>query len=294
VKPQISLVVCTLGRNAPLVRLLESLRAQPGVSFQVVLVDQNPPGYLSDTLARFADLDLCHVHCDRGLSRARNAGLRAGSGDLIGFPDDDCWYAPGRLQRIRAFFDRHDAIDILTGRTIDASGRESASRFQARSGPILRNNVFVAGNSSTLFVRRAAAQAVGGFDEALGVGSGTPFQSGEESDFLLRCIAAGYRGYFDRDHEVFHEQVSVTPARARAYSTGFGRVARKHSLGPAYFAARTARTFAGGCYRLMRGDLDGAHQRWQWLAGSIRGYTAPLPRGNLPAAARGPAGHMRK
>ena len=40
------------------------------------------------------------VESARGLSRARNAGLRMIAGDIVSFPDDDCWYPPDLLQRV--------------------------------------------------------------------------------------------------------------------------------------------------------------------------------------------------
>ncbi len=271
----ISLIVATLGRSQALSRLLESLRAQTHGRFEIVLVDQNDPGFLEPVLDEFRDLTIVHLRSPKGLSRARNLGLTRCRGDLVGFPDDDCWYAPDVLPKVSDWFERHPGSGVLTGRTLDAAGNESLSRFQRQSGPIRPSNVFVIGSSSTIFVRRSVAVAAGGFDETLGVGAGTPFQSGEESDFILRCLDTGARGYFDRGHVVFHDQVPVSIDRARDYSVGFGRVARVQRLGLPFFAARSARTIAGACFQLLKGDVAGAHQRCAWLAGSVRGYMTP-------------------
>jgi glycosyltransferase involved in cell wall biosynthesis len=271
----VSLIVATLGRSQALSRLLLSLRAQTYGQFEIVLVDQNEPGFLTAVLDEFRDMTIVHLRSPKGLSRARNLGLASCRGDVVGFPDDDCWYAPHVLANVSDWFERHKGIGVLTGRTVDAVGNDSLSRFQRHSGPIRPSNVFVIGSSSTIFVRRGTAISAGGFDESLGVGAGTPFQSGEESDFILRCLNAGARGTFDRAHVVFHEQVSVSIDRARGYSVGFGRVARVQRLGLPFFAARSARTMAGACFRLLKGDVAGAHQRCAWLAGSVRGYMAP-------------------
>jgi len=274
----ISLVVCTLGRTRPLGRLLESLAGQSYRAFEVILVDQNPDDCLAPVLAAHPDLPLARIRSEKGLSRGRNAGLKQANGDIIGFPDDDCWYDPGVLDAVDRFFASHPEIDFLSGRTLDAEGAESVNRYWPESGPITRANVFGTGNSNTIFVRREVLAGVRGFDETLGVGASTPFQAGEESDFLLRSLAHGHRGFYDRDFIVRHDQILETLARLHAYSVGFGRVARLHNLGPSLFLFRNMRTVLGGVLRAVRGDLEGARQRYTCFAGSLRGYVAPLGR----------------
>jgi hypothetical protein len=47
-----------------------------------------------------------------------------------------------------------------------------------------------------------------------------------------------------------------------------------HKLGAGFFVSRSARTLAGGCLRLAKGDMGGARERFEWLVGSIGGYAA--------------------
>ncbi|WP_083567471.1 glycosyltransferase family 2 protein [Hyphomicrobium sp. CS1GBMeth3] len=272
----ISLVVCTLGRAEPLRRLLASLDTQAHPPHEIIVVDQNPPGYLDPVLAEHKGLPIRHVRSERGLSRGRNVGLNLAEGRIIGFPDDDCWYDPDVLQKVGAFFSSRPDISLLCGRTIDARGTESLNRYWPISEPITRANVFGTGNSNTIFVRSAVVAAIRGFDETLGVGASTPFQAGEESDFLLRALEHRLHGYYDRDFTIRHDQVNETLERVRAYSIGFGRVARLHNLGPSLFLARNVRTVIGGCLRMAKGDLAGARHRYTCFVGSMLGYTAPL------------------
>jgi len=272
----ISLVVCTLGRRTPLRRLLSSLAEQSYRPFEVILVDQNADGYLDSVIEAHSALPLVRTCSERGLSRGRNAGLQRATGEIIGFPDDDCWYDTGVLEAVAGFFDTRPDIDLLSGRTLDTSGVDSVNRYWPESGPITRANVFGTGNSNTIFVRRGVIADIGGFDETLGVGAATPFQAGEESDFLLRCLARGHRGFYDHSFFVRHDQIAETLERVHAYSVGFGRVARLHNLGPSLFLTRNVRTVLGGLVRVVRGDLEGARQRYTSFAGAMRGYVAPL------------------
>lgn len=275
----ISLIVCTLGRKVPLRRLLTSLSEQSYSPFEIIIADQNPSGYLDSLLDAFPSLPIVRARSERGLSRGRNVGLKRASGSIIGFPDDDCWYDRHVLPSVCSFFAANPENDLLSGRTLDADGNESLNRYAAESGPITRANVFTTGNSNTIFVRREVIGEVGGFDETLGVGASTPFQAGEESDFLLRCLERGHRGYYDRSFTVRHDQIQESKERLHAYSIGFGRVARLHNLGSSLFLTRNVRTALGGCLRIAKGDFEGARQRYICLTGSMRGFVAPLPVG---------------
>lgn len=274
--PSISLVVCTIGRTAPLERLFHSLRDQTydTGAYEIVLVDQNPEGTLRQIIAAFPDLPIRRVRSPKGLSRARNVGIGVARGGLVGFPDDDCWYPPATLANVAGFFETSPDVAVLTGRTLDAEGRESLSRFQSESGFISHVNAFQTGASPTLFARHSAAVAVGGFDETLGVGARTPFQSGEETDFVLRVVASGRFAYFDRSHVVHHDQVKVDVGRARGYALGYGRVLRLHGYPSRDVFARAARTLAGSAVAAGRGQLADARVRLAWFAGTVAGYRA--------------------
>ncbi len=273
----VSLIVCTLGRSEPLRRLLESLRGSSVPPVEILVVDQNPPGYLDGVLSEFNDLPIARVTSESGLSRARNVGLALVRGEIVAFPDDDCWYPAGVLGRVEAFFACEPAYSLLTGRTADASDATSVSPHLLEGAAITRENVFKAGNSNGIFVRRALAQAVG-FDETLGVGAPSPFQSGEETDFVLRCLHTGAAGRFDPALIVHHDQGDPDArrqlGRVRAYSAGFGRVLRKHGYGWPVVAAPVARATARAAFCAAKLDFEGASHRRAWIVGTLRGFTA--------------------
>ncbi|WP_348649456.1 glycosyltransferase family 2 protein [Methylobacterium aquaticum] len=275
--PLVSLLVCTKGRSAQLERLFESLLAQTCPDFEVVLVDQNEPGTLEPIVGRYRDrLGIDHARSAPGLSRARNVGLARCRGDLVAFPDDDCWYPPGLVAEVVRLFAEHPEADAVTGRTLDATGRESLGAFLAADQAVDRRNVWFSGNSNGLFVRRAAARAVGGFDETLGVGAPTPFRSGEETDFLLRLLAQGRRVVFRHGLVVHHDQVAEAGRHTRAadYARGFGRVLRLHRYGLLYLAFRLARFTASGTRALLRRDTGTARDKALWAIGTVAGYCA--------------------
>jgi glycosyltransferase involved in cell wall biosynthesis len=257
--------------------MLQSLTRQSVRDFELVVVDQNPPGLLDPILAEFtSSVRIMHCRAPRGLSRARNIGLAQCQGTYLAFPDDDCWYPEGLVAQIIALFRASPDVDLHTGRTLDAAGRESLGQFLPHDASISKENVWLAGNSNSLFVRTAAARRIAGFDESLGVGAASKFKSGEETDFILRLLAGGAKGRFHHDLFVHHDQVLDDPAtalrRAAAYAPGFGRVLRLHRYGPAYFGQRLARTLGRAAIACLQGDMATARYKWTWAKGTASGY----------------------
>lgn len=270
--PLISLIMGTKGRTDELRRFLHSLAAQTSRSAELIVVDQNEDDRV-DRVLRSAPLDIptSIIKSKPGLSRARNIGLRQARGSIIGFPDDDCWYPPDLLSRVlQAFGD--GGPDVVCGRSCDQDGREErAWPRTARKVDYL--NVWRCAISFTIFARSRVFDAVPSFDEELGVGSGTIYGSGEETDFLIRTLRAGSRIEYTPDIVVFHPVKSATYdadmlSRTRSYSPGFGRVLRKNRY-PAwvlYFALLKSAA------KVLRGTVR--RDPWYRRCGAeqIRGY----------------------
>jgi len=277
--PYLSLIVGTLGRRRELERALTSFTQQTMADFEVLIIDQNPEGYLDDIIARFSEaLDIRRIRTERGLSHARNIGLQHARGTVAGFPDDDCWYGPDVCQRVADYFASMPGLTLLTGRTLDAGGRESLSGdYRGSEGPICRRDVFRTGNSNTFFLRRGVISSVGGFDEGLGVGAPQGLQSGEETDLVIRCLDQDLRTYYDPSFTVFHDQVCVDRTesslrRTREYSAGFGYLIRKHGFGPLYFTYRITRSVTRAAIQAAQFDFWNARIRLNWAVGTARGF----------------------
>lgn len=137
----ISLLVATINRTVELERFLASLDTQTYRNFEVIVIDQNPDDRLVPVLCRHAGLAISHLRSGRGLSKARNVGLRATKGEIIAIPDDDCWYPPQLLSTVAAWFASRSQTDLLLGITRNADGVAMVPRFAPRSGPCDGGNV---------------------------------------------------------------------------------------------------------------------------------------------------------
>ncbi len=133
-----------------------------------------------------------------------------------------------------------------------------------------------------ILVRRAVLERIDGFDETLGVGAPTPWQSGEGQDLLLRAIAAGYACWYDPTvygHDVTWEERS-TPRqianKARGYGRGMGYVLALHRFGRRQQLRWVARSALGALVYAARFDGAKVSYYWQTMLGrieGIRGYS---------------------
>ncbi|NJN86711.1 MAG: glycosyltransferase family 2 protein [Leptolyngbyaceae cyanobacterium SL_7_1] len=283
-----SLVLATLGRVGEVEQFLASLALQTYQAFELIVVDQNPDDRLLPLIESYrAQFPILHLRSEKGLSRARNVGLKHLSGDIVAFPDDDCAYLPTVLEQVAAFFSTHSQWNGLTGRSINQAGENSGGRWVSHPEPVNRFNVWQRGISYTIFLRRSVVTSVGLFDEQLGVGAGTPWGAAEETDYLLRALDAGI--YYNPEIRIIHP-VLVTPAtpepspdapvqppkkqflKTYAYALGMGYVLRKHNTVWWFVLYNWGRPSLGLLLSLVRGQFDQVRSYWATLRGRVRGW----------------------
>lgn len=254
-------MVATVDRRDELARLLATIARQTHREVEIVIVDQNASGWLDPVIQPHADsLNVQHLRSTRGVSRARNVGMRVANGELLGFPDDDCWYSPELLETVDGWFRVHPEYDGVVGRGIGPRGEPVFGQRGTRGGDLTRFNVWKRVNANTLFLRHATIGVVGDWDEALGLGAGTPWGAAEDMDYALRALACGFRLYYEPAISVFHPVDESSDRegidKAYRYSLGMGYALRKHRY-PPWFVA----------YAVM-GPLK------PWLASAGRGKVA--------------------
>ncbi|MET0560673.1 MAG: glycosyltransferase family A protein [Gaiellaceae bacterium] len=278
--PSFDLVVATVGRADELGRLLDSLEAQDYPSLRVVVVDQNDDLRAADLLGG-RNLELVHLQSERGLSRARNVALGHVSADVVAFPDDDCVYPPGLLRRVAELFAHDDALDGLTGRAADSSGR-SAPSWKYDAAQLTDDNLWNRAISFTIFLRRRVVERVGTFDDRLGLGSTEPWGSGEEIDFLIRAIRRGARIEYDPSLVVQHHLRENDARTGFRDGASIGYLLRKHEYPARTVGRMLVRPVGGALLSIVR--FDGSRRRYQLetLRGRLRGYFG-ASRSNISA-----------
>lgn len=272
-----SLIMATLGRTREIERFLISLDAQSHRDFELIVVDQNPDARVSALLkAHRPQFPVLHLRSERGISQARNIGIEHVTGDVLGFPDDDCWYPPHLLKKVEQFLCAHGEAEGITGRVIDERGTFDA-RFDSSPGFLNRSNVWQRTAAVCLFLRSYVIEPIGGFDKTLGPNSGTMWGGGEDIDYSLCALRAGFKIYYDPALVVFHpnplkDGYRSAVGRAYSYGAGIGRVWRKHEYPIWLVAYYLLRPAGGTLLSLITARLDKARYHWSAFRGRLRGW----------------------
>jgi glycosyltransferase involved in cell wall biosynthesis len=257
--------------------LLATLADQTHQNFELIVVDQNPDDRLVPILEHYrTQLRIVRVRSKPGVSLARNAGLRHATGDVVGFPDDDCWYLPQLLEQSFKLLRDHPEIDGVTGCVKDERGIDFA-RFDRVPGLLTLSNIWQRVAGACLFLRKHVVEEVGDFDESLGPNSGTIWGGAEDIDYPVRAIKAGFKIYYDPGLVVFHPNplrngYGKMVGRAYTYGAGIGRVWRKHDYPARVVIYYLARPLGGALLSLATGRLDKARYHWSSLRGRFRGW----------------------
>lgn len=275
------LVVASVGRVSELEQLLASLDAQTHRAFRVLLVDQNDDDRLGPTLEQTRSFPITRLRATRGLSHARNEALPHLTSDVVAFPDDDCSYPDDLLERVaRRLVERPD-LDGVTGRAADPTGATS-DRWPSAASLLTPNTLWNSANSHTLFLRRPTVEGAGRFDESLGLGSGTPWHSGEEIELLVRALRNGARVEYDPSLVVHHSLRRPTTSELRALGArdgaSVGYILRKHRYPARAVARMLVRPLGGIASALTHRDVAAARFHLATLRGRIAGYRAGAPR----------------
>lgn len=277
----ISLVVCTVNRTVELDRLLTSLGQQTYRNFEIVVVDQNSDDRASEVLEQHRGLQITHLRCGRGLSRARNVGLTTVSGSVCAIPDDDCWYPPDLVDSVNSWFENNPDFDVLLTSVRDECGNIQGPRRRSRIGcECDRQGIWHHGSSINAFWRHSVRGNVGAFDELIGAGSETIFQSGEEADYFIRALDRGHRIWYEPSVCVFHPSPQSIQQRifkqTYPYALGTGYVLRKHDYSPYRLIKDfVAYSLAGAVVSMCRGDMHTARVRLLRTLGMLVGYASP-------------------
>jgi GT2 family glycosyltransferase len=250
-----SIVVCTRDRPNELRSCLTALLGLEHPQFEIIVVDNAPTTdatrYIVESMSN-KGVRYLRVAAP-GLSRARNAGVRAAIYGHVAFTDDDVVVDRRWLGALcQGFAVDHD-IGCVTG--LVATGQlESRSQryFDHRAAwagntevtmfrlgdppagvPLFPFQFGAYGTGANFAAKRSLLFDLGGFDEALGIGS--PTGGGEDIDWFVRVVLKGHALLYQPDavawhnHRIDDEGLST---QLENYGLGLGAVLAKLATNP--------------------------------------------------------------
>lgn len=219
--PSLTVAVCTRERPDDLSCCLTSLAQFVDVEFEVVVVDNAPPGgaTVSQVVEGFPGIRYVR-EIRPGLSWARRRAIAAAGHDVIAFVDDDVRVDRGWAAALRRPFAEDPGVMAVLGLVAPMElhdeaqvrferhggfGRGFERRWSQRTAEPLSSallNIGQIGTGANMAFRRAIFDKLGLFDVALG--AGTPAQGGEDLEMLFRVLAAGWGVVYEPAALVWH------------------------------------------------------------------------------------------
>jgi GT2 family glycosyltransferase len=272
----VSVVIATYDPPASFARTLQALLCRQGSgepSREVLVVDNHPRRTRETSVAPFETEGARFLwEPRRGKCRAVNRGIRAASGAVLHFLDQDNVPAEGYLASLWRAFRDDPTVTVLTGRVEpSAEGgypltlKRSLQREEHRH-PLVPA---AAGHGNNLSVRRKVLAEVGLFDTRFG--PGTYAASGEDTDLIYRLARAGHSIVYEpgvcNTHEHGRSDAAAVRRARLAYARGRGAFYMKHLRRGDPWVARL-------CYWELLGAFGAALGSWLLAPGTQRSWVA--------------------
>lgn len=275
----ISVVVPTHNRRDWLPRALASVRAQTCPPREIIVVDDgSDDGTVSMLEQRFPDV-CCLRQSHRGVSSARNLGIRRATGEWVALLDSDDEWLPRKLERQQEWLCRHPGIRLCHTDEVwiqNGKRRNPGRRHRKQGGWIYRHCLILCCISpSSVVVHRSVFHTVGMFDESL--------PACEDYDMWLRVCSRMPVGFIDEQLVVKHGGHPDQLSRRHWGMDRFRVRALEKMLAAGGLAAEDARTTRATLEQRLQILEAGARKRGRTR--SSRLYRGMLDRLKMPAAA---------
>jgi len=170
--PHVSVIIPTYNRPSLVGRAIKSVLGQSYQDFELIVVDGSSDDETKEVVKGFGDRRIRYVSETgrRGLSNARNMGIRSSMGDYVALLDDDDEWLPYKLEMQVDLLDRltENYGVVYSGYRTEQDGRIAGEYYPAERGDVyarmLKGSIL---SVPTIIIRRSCFEVVGYFDEEL-------------------------------------------------------------------------------------------------------------------------------
>lgn len=214
---KVSLILCTIDRTLEVETFLKYALNYSYQNFEIIICDQNKDDRILHIVSNpsFKDLNIQVIKTQRGLSRSRNQGLLKATGEIISIPDDDCFFEKDTLEKVVHFFYQNPSFDILIAKWENPEKQGYQPHKDKVSHEVKDPLEVFSFMSSEIFIRKQTLDEIGGFDEKLGLGSGSIYWGGEDYDLLLHTMKIKKRIFYSSDIIIYHPWKGVETLKSK-------------------------------------------------------------------------------
>jgi glycosyltransferase involved in cell wall biosynthesis len=246
-----SFITATIGDENKLNVLLKSLTSQSYNNYEIIVVDQNEHELVSQLCSNYKNIKYI-FSSSKGLSLARNLGIRSAKGEYLIFPDDDAILPHNFLENANNVIQECSGMFIFSGIVLSLEQNKPFSRYMDFVSEEITYGNYSKFMSTTMVIHHQVFDKLNGFDEEMGVGA--RWGGSEETELLLRAFGAGYRAYYTKSLIAYHPELNFSKltwlqAMHKGYSYGLGR---------------------GALFRRLINSPKCGWMLWQWVLSLIK------------------------
>jgi glycosyltransferase involved in cell wall biosynthesis len=217
---KVSVILCTYNRCHSLATALQSVAASEmpdGVSWEILVVDNNSPDQTSDVVAEFAERYPGRFRylfeAQQGKSYALNAGIRESRGQVLAFMDDDVIVDAKWLQTLTSALENREWVgaggrilperDFTPPAWLSVEGKYALAPLAMFDLGLQPGELTEAPFGTNMAFRKEVFEKVGGFRTDLGPRPGSETRS-EDTEFGDRVLGTGQRLWYEPSAVVYH------------------------------------------------------------------------------------------
>ena len=165
----ISVIIPCYKQGHFLAEAIDSVLNQGRADVETIVVNDGSPDNTDSVARSYGDRIVYIAQENRGLSGARNTGIRAARGRYIAFLDSDDCYLPGTLDKLSGYLDNYPETALVAGNLYYWDGKQTLSLWRRPRNPanFRWETVGFTPPSNTIMVRREVFDHVPLFDEHL-------------------------------------------------------------------------------------------------------------------------------
>jgi glycosyltransferase involved in cell wall biosynthesis len=239
--PLVSVVIPCFDQAHFLSDAIESVLAQAFRGFELLVVDDGSVDNSYEVARRYADVRPLR-QANRGVAAARNLGLAESRGTFSIFLDADDRLLPHALELGMDALVKRPQVAFVAGMSRDVG--EDGQVIQGPEQPLVTQDHYVhlledcfIWSGSSIVYRRAAIEAVGGFDESLGAGDDYDLYLRLAHSYPIFChdsVVTEYRRHGSNTTRnpavVLTSQLRVLEAQRSRLRSGRERAARRRGI----------------------------------------------------------------
>lgn len=243
--PKVSVIVATYNGERTLGACLRSLQRIEYPNYEVLVVNDGSTDQTAEIVREFPNVKLINQLVNQGLSVARNAGMKAATGDIIAYTDDDCRVSPHWLSYLCDGLLRSECVGIGGPNYLPPEDSAVARAVMASPGGpaavLLNDQIAEHIPGCNMAFWKWALEEIEGFDPIFE-------RAGDDVDICWRIQQKGWQIAWHPAAFVWHARRNTVKAYLRqqyGYGEAESLLMRKH---PGRFNGLGACTWKGRIY----------------------------------------------